>query len=114
MRPRSGNHCAIASTSTGASDRLSCGGVLLVDGTGGFVVLPKWSYHLRTPNMSLPELTEVEPEPTAIESVFERILADIVKGVHPAGTRLPAERELARLLGASRPTLREALRRLGE
>ncbi|MGE0546393.1 MAG: FadR/GntR family transcriptional regulator [Kofleriaceae bacterium] len=62
----------------------------------------------------MPELTEVEPEPTAIESVFEKILADIVKGVHPAGTRLPAERELARLLGASRPTLREALRRLGE
>jgi DNA-binding FadR family transcriptional regulator len=53
-------------------------------------------------------------EITAIDAVFERLLADIVKGVHPCGARLPAERELARQLGASRPTLREALRRLGE
>jgi len=59
---------------------------------------------------------EIEPEPsiTAIDAVFEKLLADIVRGVHPAGTRLPAERELSRQLGASRPTLREALRRLGE
>lgn len=58
--------------------------------------------------------SEPEPETTAIDQVFEKLLADIVGGVHPAGTRLPAERELARQLGASRPTLREALRRLGE
>jgi GntR family transcriptional regulator, transcriptional repressor for pyruvate dehydrogenase complex len=55
-----------------------------------------------------------EPETTAIDQVFEKLLSDIVSGVHPAGTRLPAERELSRQLGASRPTLREALRRLGE
>jgi DNA-binding FadR family transcriptional regulator len=52
--------------------------------------------------------------PTAIDTVFERLLGDIVSGVHPSGSRLPAERELSRQLGASRPTLREALRRLGE
>ena len=52
--------------------------------------------------------------PTAIDTVFEKLLADIVSGRHPAGARLPAERELSRQLGASRPTLREALRRLGE
>jgi DNA-binding FadR family transcriptional regulator len=58
-----------------------------------------------------------KPDPnatTAIDTVFEKLLSDIVSGVHPAGSRLPAERELSRQLGASRPTLREALRRLGE
>lgn len=60
--------------------------------------------------MALPKPTEV----TAIDAVFETLLKDIVGGSYPSGTRLPAERELARQLGASRPTLREALRRLGE
>lgn len=57
---------------------------------------------------------EKEIPETAIDQVFERLLADIVGGVYPAGARLPAERELSRQLGASRPTLREALRRLDE
>ena len=60
--------------------------------------------------MALPKPTEV----TAIDAVFETLLKDIVGGAYPSGTRLPAERERARQLGASRPTLREALRRLGE
>ncbi len=51
---------------------------------------------------------------TAIESVLEALLAEIMRGHYPPGARLPAERELSKLLGASRPTLREALRRLGE
>jgi len=61
-------------------------------------------------------LTNALPEipTTAIDTVFEKLLSDIVSGAHPAGARLPAERELSRQLGASRPTLREALRRLGE
>jgi GntR family transcriptional repressor for pyruvate dehydrogenase complex len=63
--------------------------------------------------MALPKESP-EPTPTAIDAVFEKLLADIVGGVHVAGSRLPAERELSRQLGASRPTLREALRRLGE
>src|SRR5579884_3768504 len=49
-----------------------------------------------------------------VQSVFERLLAGIVTGRYPAACRLPAERELARTLGASRPTLREATRRLAE
>lgn len=60
------------------------------------------------------EVEEPEPTTTAIDAVFEKLLADIVRGTYRAGTRLPAERELSRMLGASRPTLREALRRLGE
>jgi DNA-binding FadR family transcriptional regulator len=59
-------------------------------------------------------LTKPTPEVTAIDAVFEKLLGDIVSGVYTAGSRLPAERELSRQLGASRPTLREALRRLDE
>jgi len=51
---------------------------------------------------------------SATDTVFEKLLADIVGGTYPTGARLPAERDLAKQLGASRPTLREALRRLGE
>jgi GntR family transcriptional regulator, transcriptional repressor for pyruvate dehydrogenase complex len=57
----------------------------------------------------------LSPEPTtAIDTIFEKLLAAIVSGQYAAGVRLPAERELSRQLGASRPTLREALRRLDE
>lgn len=46
--------------------------------------------------------------------VFDRLLSSIVSGHYAPGTRLPSERDLAKMIGASRPTLREALRRLGE
>jgi len=51
---------------------------------------------------------------TATETVFDHILEAIVSGSYPPGARLPAERELSRQLGASRPTLREALGKLAE
>jgi GntR family transcriptional repressor for pyruvate dehydrogenase complex len=63
--------------------------------------------------MTLPARIVVDGA-TAIDTVFDALLSDIVRGTYTAGTRLPAERELAKQLGASRPTLREALRRLGE
>jgi len=60
-------------------------------------------------------MTRLKPRPAStIETIFEAILAEIVRGKYPPGARLPAERELARSMGASRPTLREALRRLAE
>src|SRR5512139_3301210 len=59
-------------------------------------------------------IAKLDPTTTAIDAVFEKLLCDIVSGAHPPGSRLPAERELSRQVGASRPTLREALRRLGE
>jgi DNA-binding FadR family transcriptional regulator len=66
-----------------------------------------------TPLATNKEIEETPPT-TAIDMVFDRLLTDIVKGVHVAGARLPAERDLSKQLDASRPTLREALRRLGE
>ena len=63
--------------------------------------------------MAEPNQTSSTPR-SAIDAVFETILADIVRGSYPPGARLPAERELSRILGASRPTLREALRRLSD
>lgn len=63
------------------------------------------------PPSAAPTSSPPAPDSTA-SNVFEALVADIVSGRYPAGTRLPAERELAKQLGASRPTLREALRRL--
>ena len=70
----------------------------------------------RIPNGATHLVPDAPPEAplSATQAVFEKLLADIVGGTYPAGARLPAERDLAKQLGASRPTLREALRRLGE
>ena len=53
------------------------------------------------------------PSP-ATQAVFEKLLQGIVSGNHAAHTRLPSERDLVIELSASRPTIREAIRRLAE
>jgi DNA-binding FadR family transcriptional regulator len=50
----------------------------------------------------------VQP-PTTFEETVERLGTAIKLGLLPAGTRLPAERDLADELGISRSTLRQAL-----
>jgi GntR family transcriptional regulator, transcriptional repressor for pyruvate dehydrogenase complex len=50
------------------------------------------------------------PRVRTYELVLDRIEAQIVSGALRAGARLPPERELAALLGVSRPAVREALR----
>jgi GntR family transcriptional repressor for pyruvate dehydrogenase complex len=50
----------------------------------------------------------------AFEACVEQLATAIRLGVYPAGTTLPAERELAVRLGVSRATLREAMAALRE
>lgn len=46
------------------------------------------------------------------EHAEESLVSAILDGTFPSGSHLPAERELAVRLGVTRPTLREAIRRL--
>ncbi len=46
------------------------------------------------------------------EAAEQRLVESILSGAFPIQSNLPAERELAALLGVTRPTLREALQRL--
>lgn len=50
--------------------------------------------------------------PTAVDEVTDRLLTALALGEFVPGERLPAEREMARLLGVSRNTVHEALGRL--
>jgi DNA-binding FadR family transcriptional regulator len=47
------------------------------------------------------------------DEVFDQIAAEVVRGDLSAGEALPSERRLAEVLGVSRPSVREALKRLG-
>src|SRR5690242_15429119 len=46
------------------------------------------------------------------EDVFEQIVAEVLSGEMQPGETLPSERRLSEVLGVSRPTVREALKRL--
>jgi DNA-binding FadR family transcriptional regulator len=48
------------------------------------------------------------------DEVFEQIVEDVISGEYPPGQSLPSERELAEVLGVSRPAVREALQRLAQ
>jgi DNA-binding FadR family transcriptional regulator len=53
------------------------------------------------------------PRRSVTDDVFDQIAAEVVRGDLPAGEPLPSERRLAEVLGVSRPSVREALKRLG-
>jgi GntR family transcriptional repressor for pyruvate dehydrogenase complex len=48
------------------------------------------------------------------DEVFEQIVDDVISGEYAAGQTLPSERELADVLGVSRPAVREAVQRLAQ
>lgn len=52
------------------------------------------------------------PRRSVTDDVFEQIVGEVVRGDVPAGDPLPSERRLAEVLGVSRPSVREALKRL--
>jgi DNA-binding GntR family transcriptional regulator len=54
------------------------------------------------------------PEKSAAELVVDRVRASIERGHLRSGDRLPAERELARELGLSRPSVDRARRAMND
>ncbi len=51
---------------------------------------------------------------SVVDPIVESLTGEIVRGEHAPGVRLPAERDLAGRFGASRISVRDALRRLEE
>lgn len=52
------------------------------------------------------------PRRSVTDDVFDQIAAEVVRGDVLVGESLPSERRLAEVLGVSRPSVREALKRL--
>ena len=52
------------------------------------------------------------PKTSVVDAAYASLRSQILRGVMTPGTRLPPEQELARVLGVSRSTVREALNRL--
>jgi GntR family negative regulator for fad regulon and positive regulator of fabA len=72
-----------------------------------------WSDHLPIMTAALSWAdTSWEQPPRPAEWAESRLVEAMLDGRFPPGSALPPERELAGLLGVTRPTLREALQRL--
>lgn len=58
---------------------------------------------------------ELKPVPrrSVTDDVFDQLVSEVLHGSVTAGEALPSERRLAEVMGVSRPTVREALGRLG-
>jgi GntR family negative regulator for fad regulon and positive regulator of fabA len=70
------------------------------------------TYQLIDHGDNMPEFTEWKPVPKPAEIAENRLIHAILEGRFPIHSPLPGERQLADLLGVTRPTLREALQRL--
>lgn len=77
------------------------------------VSVPQFGLQARSSSLAMNQGGEVPRSPLA-DSVRERILGTVIDGTYPAGSQLPSEQEMARLLGVSRTTIREAYRGLIE
>jgi DNA-binding FadR family transcriptional regulator len=75
---------------------------------GGFAADINWPYHLANYALTRMPLQAVEPQ-RLYRQIAEQLRALITGGELGPGCRLPAERDLAKQLGVSRPSVREAL-----
>lgn len=73
----------------------------------GFKINPlETNFHMSSDKMQPSALVRL---PQLYELVADRIKKSIQDGVYPPGSRLPAERDLATVLGVGRATVREAI-----
>lgn len=57
---------------------------------------------------------EDKREPSLADQVYDRLVREILDGVHPVNSRLPSESVLSQSFGVSRPILRAAISRLND
>src|SRR5574341_1576922 len=75
------------------------------------LVRPLTSY--RGEGATMPRLPDWPAPAKPAELAYNRLIEAILDGSFPANTVLPGERQLAEMLGVTRPTLRETLQQIG-